>query len=306
MKKLLFTLIALVLFLGGLEIALAITGYQGPPEYSLMEKDIRFAVSGELYGRFDPHRFWKLPNVEPRFSGDNPKIICLADSVTVFYNGKGYPELLPDALALSGYEKKVEVFNGGVPEYTSHQGLVYLRRELAREKPDIVIIQFGWNDHWKAKLGVADHKVRFPTKGQKARIHKFQNRLTYRLVRQLILSIRFSPRVPLEKYKENLVKMAEQVQRGGGKVILVAPVYLDGDTTWVEAHGIDIHKSYFYATREASRLAGAPFIDLQNVFGNNPDLFADPDRDPVHFNWDGAKIMADAIAKTLVENGLLP
>lgn len=239
--------------------------------------------------------------MEPKFSGDNPKIICLADSVTVMYQGQGYPKLLPGALKKIGYEKEVEIFNAGVPEYTSYQGLVYLRRELVKEKPDLVIIQFGWNDHWKSKLGVPDHKVRFPTEGQQFQIHALYNWLTYRLARSLVLSVRFSPRVPLEQYQSNLIKMAEQVERAGGKVIFIAPVFLEKNQEWIKTH-----REYIASTKNAAKIAGVDYIDLQSSFANGPELFINPESDQVHFNWNGANIIADAIAAKVMESGLLP
>lgn len=300
-KRIAFALLAVVLVFAGTEGTLRITNYLGDPALSQQLSDIRFAVAGELYGEFDPHRFWKLPNVAPRFSGDHPKIICMADSVTVMYEGKGYPELLAKSLSEAGYDKTVEVFNAGVPEYTTYQAMVYLDRELISEKPDLVTFQFGWNDHWKARSGVQDHLVRFPSEPQLARLSFLQKWRTYRLLRTKLLAMRFSVRVPLDRYQANLENMVRTVKAAGGRSILVGPMYLERSQTW-----IPLHQKYVEATEKAAADTGAIYIDLQNLFAHSPDLFIEPETDDVHFNWKGAGVIADALAQAVVKNKVLP
>ena len=55
------------------------------------------------------------------------------DSVSVMLEGKGYPELLGQLLERELPTRCAQVFNGGVPGYTTFQGRRYLEGEIAAE-----------------------------------------------------------------------------------------------------------------------------------------------------------------------------
>jgi len=89
------------------------------------------------------------------------RIVCLGDSVTFGYrvppvwpdkpndynrDWLPFPMLLEKELRNANPDRKIEVFPMAVPGYTSHQGLAWLRRDIAMLKPDMVIASFGWND----------------------------------------------------------------------------------------------------------------------------------------------------------------
>ena len=48
--------------------------------------------------------------------------------------------------------RKVEVVNASCPGYTSLQG-VHRLAEVWDWQPDLVVVYFGWNDHWKSLNG---------------------------------------------------------------------------------------------------------------------------------------------------------
>jgi len=80
---------------------------------------------------------------------DTVRIICLGDSITFGWglNKKyTYPELLRHYLSFKFPLKNIEVINAGCPGYSSRQGLIYLDRSLLDYQPDLVIVQFGYND----------------------------------------------------------------------------------------------------------------------------------------------------------------
>ena len=299
MKRFFFGLTLALIFFGVLELGLRAAGFQGNPVVG----DFRFRIIGELHGEPDQYRFWKLPHVEPRFSGDVPRIICMADSVTVMEQGFGWPNILPEALRRAGYLKPVEVFNAGVPEYTSFQGLQYLRHELLATQPNLVTIEFGWNDHWETRTGKADDEIHPPS----AALLSLQAGLgRLRLYRLLLTFISPRPqpqhnlRVPLDRYRDNLWKMIEMVNGQGGKVILIPAPYLDGPWGWR-----DLHLSYIQATREVAAQTGTTIVDLVDKFIQAPQLFYDPRSDACHYNMQGGRMIADAVAAATVSGKLL-
>lgn len=77
------------------------------------------------------------------------RVICLGDSWTFGFNvgqDQGYPQGLGRLLSQEHPSRKFEVFNLGVPAYSSHQGKVLLETKTLDWQPDIVTIAFGMND----------------------------------------------------------------------------------------------------------------------------------------------------------------
>jgi len=96
----------------------------------------------------------------PEFTLNKPRgmirIVCFGDSST-FGIGATMEDTWPSQLqailqaestsgGLSG--PRYEVINAGVPGYTSHQGLQYMRQEIDRLQPDIVFASYANNDFW--------------------------------------------------------------------------------------------------------------------------------------------------------------
>ena len=124
---------------------------------------------------FDPDRFWRLRQElrDLRIAGtirdqkieftvnthgglrnalidpvkSKPRILALGDSCTFglgVNDDKTWPVQLQSLLDAKGLD--AEVINGGVPGYTSYQGLRFLETQGLKMKPDIVVVCFGFND----------------------------------------------------------------------------------------------------------------------------------------------------------------
>jgi lysophospholipase L1-like esterase len=77
------------------------------------------------------------------------RIVCLGDSWTFGANvdqQDAYPQRLSALLKQEFPDADFEVLNLGVFAYTSHQGLLLLRKEIERLQPDILLIGFAMND----------------------------------------------------------------------------------------------------------------------------------------------------------------
>jgi len=105
----------------------------------------------------DPQIFWTLA---PNKDGVNPKgyagpeverpkpagrlrVVLSGDSVTQY----GLGTALCDVLRDDGVD--ADCVNLGVVGHTAWQGQRRLERRLVGLQPDIVVIGFGWNDHWR-------------------------------------------------------------------------------------------------------------------------------------------------------------
>jgi len=83
------------------------------------------------------------------------RIAVLGDSCTFgfvtmgklqFETPRPYPALLQDILDRNIGPGRFQVINYGLIGYTSYHGLRMLRREVLADRPDFVVIRFGWND----------------------------------------------------------------------------------------------------------------------------------------------------------------
>lgn len=77
------------------------------------------------------------------------RIFCLGDSITEgpnVDNEETYPKLLEKILNKSSTNKKFEVYNCGVGDYSIAQEVIFLRDIVLKFKPDIVILGYFLND----------------------------------------------------------------------------------------------------------------------------------------------------------------
>ncbi len=83
------------------------------------------------------------------------RIACLGDSVTFGWSqleSETYPFVLQDLLDRAGLERRFEVFDFGVPGYTTHQARRLLESDVLAYQPDVVTLLFGWNDTHQSTL----------------------------------------------------------------------------------------------------------------------------------------------------------
>ncbi len=80
------------------------------------------------------------------------RIVCLGDSVSMGWrvgDNETFCRLLQQELAAE-LHRQVETINLGVGGYSSFQGVHYMKTRVLPLHPDIVTVEFGWNDHMPA------------------------------------------------------------------------------------------------------------------------------------------------------------
>jgi lysophospholipase L1-like esterase len=264
-------------------------------------------------GYFDPDQtlFWKpRPNRNPQFQreanlvhpdspipprGTQQRLIVLGDSCSrLVAGGLPYSASIQTELGNDDWE----VFNASVPGYSSHQGLLWLRSQLLAAEPEVVVLYFGWNDHWR-------------TPGQTDRQYE-QSIRPGRLRWLNLLSRRpdLPPfRVPRDEYRENLRTMIDEVALAGGRVVLVAAPYRFAEKNrqqfvsdaylLPEDDVLAIHRSYLEIVREFSgrgdvSILGADLI--LEALGDTPQLLRN---DGIHFTREGHLVMGALIAEQI-------
>ena len=220
-RRALLLLLSIVVTLCAAELLLRAVGYgRITPEMNFGVNTRGALESGGFEA--DPDLFWTLPAratpsdleiravhprrpVPPRDS--RRRLIVLGDSCSrISMAAPPYSEQLERHLGPDW-----EVFNAAVPGYTSHQGLVWLRLQLLALQPDLVVVYFGWNDHWRS-TGVTDREY--------ARWHGVSR---FRLLGLVRGKPEQPPlRVPVDQYAENLRMIVDEIRAAGAQVILVA------------------------------------------------------------------------------------
>lgn len=295
MKKLFIILIGIFLLFTFFEIILQIKKYD--------QNIFQLKVCGEILGEYDENLFWRLKGVKPNFENESKitplKIMCLTDSVSVMYEGKGYPEILQNIFLESIGEKNPIVFNGGVPGYTSYQGLKYFKNELLSYQPDVIVVCYGWNDHWQSENKLPD-KLQKPSYHILYQKWKTLGFLTHQLLKfkqkhyQCVGPEKFH-RVSLADYESNLKEIITIARENDILLILMTAPYLKALEEWEVTH-----QKYNQVVRQVATQEGIPLVDLVNTFKKREDLFIDPKFDKCHYNWKGSEIVAQALAEAIL------
>ncbi len=216
---------------------------------------------------------------------------------------------LPDGL---------DVFNFSVPGYSSHQGIVNYRENVAQYRPTILIINFAWNDQWLAARGVPDKDIIMPSESIIALQNFFGQFRFYRVLTGLFVSAAPTPidlstedgirRVSLEDYAANLTTLITEARANGSwPILLTSPIpslelYFDGAA---DSFLHQLHRQYNEIVRTVAARENTGLVDLAAVFDIHDNLFDDAEADPFHYNAYGHLIAAQEMLQVFVEYGYL-
>ena len=242
------------------------------------------------------------------------RVLCLGDSCT-FGGGHPYAEFLQGILDRRFGGGRFEVLNGGVIGYTSLHGLEWYQRELARLRPDIVTIYFGWNDMWRTKdTAIRDWFARRLEKREPIFHSYFWEALTRTAS---FLKNRFEPgdvplHIPPDRYRQVLEQFAELGKRDDfTPVYVTAPSGFDDDKTpaWLVDKGFvargdsapALRRRYNQVVLDVAREHRLPVADCAAAFeqSGGRSLFERPDEDTIHPNDRGYERIAETLAETI-------
>lgn len=332
LQKGLLMVSSLLLVAGGLELTaqiltrLDVLETDSPMITMLPEgsHDWRLAhITADRYREPDPILFWRPvdhkpytkqrfrgPVIQPGDSEQTFRIFCYGDSNTDGpTRGGAWAEHLQQLLENTPSENgSYEVVNAGVAGYSSHQGLLRLRQDIERYRPDLILVSFGWNDAADA-LGVTDRGYRPPATWSVG-------------LQRLLLKYRFflvakrwarpsqeppeivGPRVSLEEYRENLEAFRQTAAaHDAGIVFLTRPhQHTPAELAQSEMGLLRQIPLYNQTLRAFSRESGALLVDVQRDFEvAGPDFFADE----AHFTLEGHRRMAKQLLGALSAAGVL-
>ena len=251
------------------------------------------------------------------------RIVCLGDSVTFGYRVPvvwpdkpteydpewlPFPMLLEKHLRSANLDRQVEVFPMAVPGYTSHQGLAWLRRDIDRLQPDMVIASFGWNDvslsdvpdreairtDWYpvSVRWLIDHSQAF---AHATRWLRSGNQASTKRPRPV-------PRVAESEYLNNFASIVELARsRQAGLIVIGAP-YRDSTTNPPEAQ---LMKKYRVSLRASMEQKQVPYLEVleltEAAAPANEGFFGEL----IHPNHIGHRLLASELLKLMASRKLV-
>jgi len=253
------------------------------------------------------------------------RILCFGDSVTFGFrvplvflkrpqdrdpSWLPYPARLEKRLRAANAGRTIEVIPLAVPGYSSHQGLAWMRRDLARYRPDVVTLLYGWND--VSLRGQADADAMKPGRLDvlaRALVSRSQALLyAWRAVHARDAAPAAGAaaprveRVGRERYVANLLEMARLARAGGATPVLIGPVFRDPVEYPDEALRMAAHRA---ALRDAAARDGLPYVEVPELteaaWPGNEKLFLEH----IHPNHAGHRVLASALLTFLSAHGLL-
>lgn len=253
------------------------------------------------------------------------RILCMGDSVTFGFrvplvflkrpqdrdpSWLPYPARLEKRLREANPSRTIEVIPLAVPGYSSHQGLAWMRRDLARYRPDVVTLLYGWNDI--SLRGQADADAMKPDRLDvlaRALVSRSQALMyTWRAVHATgaaPAAAAAAPRVERVgrgRYVANLLEMARLARAKGATPVLIGPVFRDPVEFPGEAQRMGAYRA---ALRDAAARDGLLYVEVPELteaaWPGNEKLFLEH----IHPNHAGHRVLAQALLAFLGRNGLL-
>ena len=286
--------------------------------YMMADPELRWRLraGGALEGvRVNAQGFFGREVVQPKPPGTT-RVTCIGDSCTADAHPAGSPTW-PDLLhqLISTNRPGWEAHSQGVHGYSVVQGLRHYELYGRAFQPDVVVIYFGWNDHWRHGEGGRTDRQHLALRMSPWR-KRMHDRLTPSRLYQWLWSLRSRSadsadnpeglRVPPDDYSKTLIELVQQIQADGARPILVtAPRAANitdllverGQTLKVE-DAIRRHDAYVKRTREISKQTGVTLVDAAARMARHPDLPLFK-RDGIHLTWFGRGFLAQIVFEAL-------
>jgi lysophospholipase L1-like esterase len=338
-KKAVFALITVVLIFAAMEGLLRLAGfeYDAVPKYMTFHQD-KYMFPDAKVRTFerDDDLFWRLapdhdalgvnaqgfrgpPFVREKAPGTK-RLLCLGCSVTFgLHEPRSYTSFLEERLNEAGATAKYEVYNLGVPGYSTFQGLKLLKMEGLRYAPDLITVLFGWNDHWLMKSR-PDKEQTPPSSAAKllGRSRVYQG-LLYLFVtfKESNWGGEADPearRVSLEDYAANLATMAGLARDAGVPILFITapsaivdprqtPSFLLEDGLIAPSTDLPaLHEAYNNAVRKVA--AEEEVTVAECALALKPMIHRCMMEDGIHPNEEGHRKIAEIIHQTMRKHGL--
>lgn len=264
------------------------------------------------------------------------RILALGDSCTfgvigLTYVSEPYPRALERRIAERAGPGRVEVLNAGQGGYGTWHGVMLLRSKLRGLDPDLITVRYGWND-----LLLSPGRTRLPESRLAFAIEDALLRTkSYAFLRRVVIELRalvqpaaerslasyaalreWQPAVPLEEFERNLRRIVE-IGRGRGADVWLLTLPRSPNPSERAARRLSqhsrlsverlaaIHDAYNDAIRAVGSSLGAPVVDVQRAYAEDPATVRFIPTDLIHPNQAGHDLEAELLYQRLVALGIV-
>jgi len=247
------------------------------------------------------------------------RLVCLGNSNTFGWRQKqeqAYPQHLQKLFEANRPLAKMEVINGGITGYSSFQGKIFLKKKILKMEPDLVTINYGWNDLLPAKFGIPDKDQKLPSQW----VLNLQNLLSQTTLYQLLKSLwvgklskpqlvrKGVSRVSLTDYQQNLIEIERICRENKIPVLFLTNPVASIEAYWGPGKTSLVHlmnRAYNNALKELSQTHKLDVLDVAALFLHRGDLYDEPRTDYIHYNVLGHNLIAQSLHDYLVTNRLV-
>ncbi|MFH1402936.1 MAG: SGNH/GDSL hydrolase family protein, partial [Candidatus Altiarchaeota archaeon] len=206
--------------------------------------------------------------------------------------------------------------------WSSYQGYNQLKRDVIRVKPRVVVIEYGWNDHWIG-FGIEDKNVGKIKRMQSSIPEELRGYGLFQLITKAMVGYYVDNnsrpnRVSPDDFRENLVNMVRTARENDiTPVLITAPTsHVQGSepsylaARWLRSLDelVPLHREYASIVREVSASEDVVLCDILEDFEKLPREDVEEkyfSNDGIHLKPEGNKKISELLVKCFEENGLL-
>lgn len=234
--------------------------------------------------------------------------------------------LLNKALPEDGPYQRVEVINAGVSGYTLMESFIHLKMRVLPLRPHVVVVYHGINDArvitrntFRPDYAHVRHSWRVPVPATSdilfgwSRVYGWLRGGAGALpdLQDFVYAEDLEQQAGLQNidpgaanYARTLHELIAIARVSDCQPMLATQAYtrrLPNKNEWMLTYGFHCLDRLNQETTAVAERQGVPLVDLREAVGEAPRLYADP----VHLNDAGNGIVAYAIARSMVDSGLL-
>jgi lysophospholipase L1-like esterase len=296
---------------------------------------IQFVPDEKLFWRLSPSRkdvnSLGFPGREIR--APKPKNVYRILFFGCSCTAQGYPKTVEALLNETTPPHNISSFecvNLAVHGYTSHQGRIVAELYGAELEPNLAVVYFGWNDHWRAYEAIDSQKKISPLSSglSKVSMSIYVNIRILQAMKKCVDWISkadpypYKPleevRVPANEYRQNLLAIYEIFIKQNVPVIFItAPtshyrlgvpeILVKLNFVPNKQFAVSMHKKYNEIVREVAQETDSFLLDLESDFNSRDNIkkiFRGDGKGGIHFSPFGTKSVSRLIVE-LIEKRVL-
>jgi len=211
-----------------------------------------------------------------------------------------------------------EILNAGTEGVTIEVGYTRLLQTVISYSPDVLVVMYGWNDHWLKHQSIWQSNTDFKSDAAK-KLHEFIFKYIYsiRLLKIMLYKLTMNKLpflVSIRKYEEYLNNFYKSAIKNNIKLVLMTSpygYYADQTPLHLTHLGniidplevICVHNEYNACVRSFAAKYNVELIDMEKIINEyNKKILTE---DYIHFTNEGNRLAAEIIFSFFIKRGII-